>query len=531
MIDKRYTSWLAIAFFAIFLGIGLTIYQDYGVSWDGPAQRKIGGSNVRYICEQTPICEPDDFLNQFPPLPKLKDRDYSPIHEIVLMTTEWQLGLTDPYDVYSMRHLLNFLFFFVGTIAFYRFVADATGDNLYGLVGAALLVLTPRIFAHAFFNTKDLAFLSGILICLYTMNRFLRNSTYKNAIVHGIATGIAIDLRIMGVVIVCCTLGAILVNTLKSFKTARERLPTGIAYLIVALATTVAFFPHLWKKPGANFVEIFEAMSHFRWLVNVKFMNELIPTNQLPWYYSPIWIGISTPISYLSLILAGAGIAIYTLLKQKFELWNNHQQMMTAICLALFLGPILTVILLDSVLYDGWRQLFFVYPAAIFLAVVAVKSIVAWGKNRGARTGTVIGATMAIIFLQNAYTMVDIHPHQNAYFNIFAGNQPSWSYDNDYWGISNKQALEAILAEDPSPKISVAGHNSGPMETASYMIPKTERKRLTIVRSDESPDYILTNYRYDNSGDHSQYKGYEDSRSIVIHKDRIATVFRRPNQN
>ena len=43
--------------------------------------------------------------------------------------------------------------------------------------------------------------------------------------------------------------------------------------------------------------------------------------------------------------------------------------MLDFVFLALSVGPILIVVLLDSVLYDGWRQIYFVYPALVLTAM------------------------------------------------------------------------------------------------------------------------------------------------------------------
>jgi hypothetical protein len=43
--------------------------------------------------------------------------------------------------------------------------------------------------------------------------------------------------------------------------------------------------------------------------------------------------------------------------------------MIDLIILGLFIIPIVTVITLDSELYDGWRQLYFIYTAIILIAV------------------------------------------------------------------------------------------------------------------------------------------------------------------
>ena len=44
--------------------------------------------------------------------------------------------------------------------------------------------------------------------------------------------------------------------------------------------------------------------------------------------------------------------------------------------------------------------------------------------------------------------MIKDHPHQNVYFNFLAGKNIQTKFELDYWGLSNKQALEYILKND-----------------------------------------------------------------------------------
>ena len=46
-----------------------------------------------------------------------------------------------------------------------------------GRLGSLFLILSPRIFAHSFYNSKDLAFLSFFIISIYTMVRYLEEKT------------------------------------------------------------------------------------------------------------------------------------------------------------------------------------------------------------------------------------------------------------------------------------------------------------------------------------------------------------------
>ncbi|GAJ22942.1 unnamed protein product, partial [marine sediment metagenome] len=51
--------------------------------------------------------------------------------------------------------------------------------------------------------------------------------------------------------------------------------------------------------------------------------------------------------------------------------------------------------------------------------------------------------------------MIKNHPHQNVYFNFFAGKNIKERFELDYWGLSYKQALEYVLENDSSEIINI----------------------------------------------------------------------------
>ena len=75
---------------------------DYGISWDGPAQRILAEQNVAYV-----MGDPDA-------LPTDHDRFYGIAFELPLLLVERVLGLDDSRDIYLTRHLITHLFFIAG---------------------------------------------------------------------------------------------------------------------------------------------------------------------------------------------------------------------------------------------------------------------------------------------------------------------------------------------------------------------------------------------------------------------------------
>ena len=77
------------------------------------------------------------------------------------------LKIDEPLYFYQLRHILVFLYFFIGLIFFYKILLNRFKNETIALLGVILLFITPRIFCDSFQNTKDIIFLTFIIISTY----------------------------------------------------------------------------------------------------------------------------------------------------------------------------------------------------------------------------------------------------------------------------------------------------------------------------------------------------------------------------
>ena len=91
--------WVSV-FFLAYLSVGLSIYQDYGVSWDEPESRKTGMVSVKYLSR---IFVPEfDFQSRVSKLPRLKkfnNRHNGVAFELPVSVIEILLELDDSRDI------------------------------------------------------------------------------------------------------------------------------------------------------------------------------------------------------------------------------------------------------------------------------------------------------------------------------------------------------------------------------------------------------------------------------------------------
>ena len=184
-------KFLGPILFIIALVIGVLTYDNYGLSWDDARQRDTGNINYDYIFEN------DQKLLTW------RDKDYGPAYEVLLVVGEKQLGLTDTHDIYLFRHLATHIFFLIGAL-FCFFLVDLLYKNkMLAAVAFLMIVLHPRLYAHSFINTKDIPFVTMFFISFYFLALAFKKKRLVYFIALGISVGITVNLRIMGVMLLC----------------------------------------------------------------------------------------------------------------------------------------------------------------------------------------------------------------------------------------------------------------------------------------------------------------------------------------
>lgn len=525
-------------FFLGFLTLGLLTYKDYGVSFDEPAQRLIGVTNLNHIAHKFNLSSiiKNESLAQFPKrLDQITDRDYGVIFELPAAFMEHALDLKQERDIYHARHLLTFLFFLAGVFAVYRMAQRRFNDWRIGLLAATFLILSPRIFADAFYNDKDLVFLSVFAIAMNTSIAFLVKPSWKTAIVNGLACAIAIDARLMAVIIPALTVGVFGLKIIKINEGLKKPIMQILVFLTTTTAFTIIFWPFLWDAPLDNFIQAFKNMAKFRWAPNFLFRGEMVNAASLPWYYLPIWIGVTTPIVYLGLFLAGGLTTFFSLIKNHFRLWSNDDELQDLIFLALFIGPIAAVIILHSILYNGWRHLYFVYPAFILICTKGLVSL--WGITKfRALVRSFLIAVVSTGCLHTGYWMIKYHPLQNIFFNRFAGN---WNerFEVDYWGLSNKPALDKILITSKEGGLKIwpgrgyqwpGGWQLPYIQNLKIYTPE-DQNRIETSESYKDADYIIASKQgrreHNTDAFKSKYQ-YELIDEVVVDDTPVLSIFK-----
>lgn len=525
--DRRnWSRWARVAavagFFCLLLVIGLLSFKDYGISWDEPFQKEYGQAVYDYVTRG------DERMLEG------VNRYYGPAFELLLLLLERSFGLTDTRHIYLMRHLTGFMLFTVAVFFFYKLCGRLFGDWRVALGGCVFLVASPRIFAHAFFNPKDLPVLAFYVIGMFTLIRFLDHPTIRRTLAHAFACAVLIDIRIVGVMVPALTVALVLGDLIWS-RPKRQASVRKLLYLVAYLGTlsvmVIALWPTLWRNPIYHFIKAFEEMSHYPLRLPVKYMGQFIWPEGLPWHYTSVWLAITTPVAYTACFIAGV-VASIGFLSKRYRLFPVGTKELLLL-LVWFFFPIVYLPASNAVVFDEWRHTFFVYPAFVAIALVGLVTVlrVISLRAKGVLAKVLIVALIAAIggsVASTVWSMKRMHPYQNVYFNTLVGGirGASGKFDLDYWGLSYREALENILRRDYSPVITLSVY-SRPGRSNAEILPAQERERLKYLENPYEATYFLSHSRWNAL----TYPPHEEFFSVCVEGVYIMVVLRETSMD
>lgn len=530
-------NFVVFIFFLLTLVMGLMLFKHYGNSMDEGTDRKRGIITVHYIGQVLGL----EFIKRDPVLSSLKeislekyiegnygDGEHGPFFDEIAVALEraFDIGHGEDFQkIYQFRHLLNFLVFWLGSIAIYQIASRRFEDWRIGLLTATCYFLSPRFFAESFYNAMDLVFLSFFLIATNCAIAFVLKPNGKRALIAGVACAIAIDVRITGIILPLIVVTVLLTQAIRAQIIKLHALQWMLGFLLSMSITVVIFWPWLWSSPLHNFLYSFKVLSKYPVFMDVLYLGEVISVANLPWHYAPVWIAITTPLLYLFFFLVGFAVSAARAIESRLFAWRNPAELQDLIFLGIFTCPLLAIIAFHSVLYDGWRHLYFIYPAFLLIATHGFVTI-AGQLQRSLWLSRFFFTFSALGLVSICLWMIQSHPYQNMFFNLIERMSAKSQFEADYWGLSNKQALEYIVKSDPRPSIQVYPGGLLNIDIAAQALPPADRKRIKVTDSLTDFDYLLTNYRTDFADSIHHYPAQLEHQ-ITVDDRAIAGVYKR----
>ena len=402
------------------------------------------------------------------------------------------LSVEDYHYIHRLRLTLTHLFFVLGGWFCYRLAYRLLDNRLLALIALLFYLLHPRLYAHSFINSKDLPFVSMLMIALYLLERAFRRDSLGAFALLGVAVGVLTNLRIMGIMLLAAPLA---MRGLDWFyaQTGSERkhiLLTGGMFALTAGLTLYAVTPYAWTNP-VDYLTASLALSVDHPVVLPQvFQGAVILSDAIPPHYAATWFGITTPPPLLLLGGGGIAAALALGLARPGAVFRNTRLRFYLLLLACFLLPPLAAALLGANQYEGWRHFYFVYVPFALLAAGGLHWLAAalsrrrlWPAGIYALTGLALGLTL----LQ----MAQIHPLQHIYFNFLVDRTTPerlrTQYEMDRWLLARRAAVDYLRQSHPGETLSLRAD-----PWAMKILPPAARRQVQITSGGRNADYELT---------------------------------------
>ena len=470
--------WGALLALALFLIVGLAVLDDYGVTTDESAQRGIANSNIRYLANDDLGAFLEGFWTD-------SDKLYGIAFEAPLFLAERAFTLESSRAITLSRHLLTHLFFLVGGLFAYLLAKRLFGARLLALMAMLVLLLHPRLYAHSFFNSKDIPFLVAFIIALYLAHRAFRRDTLGAFALLGVGVGIAVNLRIMGAVLLAAipTLRALDFAFASGWAERKRAILTTVAFALAAALSVYALLPYLWADPLARAVEWWTTLSAHPEIVLALFRGTLHVSNELPSDYVPTWFLITSPPFALALGFIGAGAVLVGAVRAPRAAIRSGSLRFGLLLVGCAAAPVAAVVTLNATTYHDWRHLYFLWAPFALLASVGLAALIrALGRPR--LRAAVYGAAGAGLAATLA-SMALIHPNQQVYFNFSADRvTPEYlrtQYVMEYWRHPMRQAFEWLSDNERPDEAAATG--GAYWDLNALILPDAAKARLAETTS------------------------------------------------
>ena len=494
---RRVPFWAqALAVCALFAIVGVAVLDDYGVTGDEIPQRHVAAVIVNYALG----------VSEEPP--PWHERYYGVAFEMPLLLVERALGLQDSRHIYLMRHLLTHLFFIAGGFVCGMLAYRMLGSRWIALLVILLFLLHPRLYAHSFFNTKDIPFAVMLVIALYLTHRAFRRDTVEAFLLCGIGVGLAINLRPFGLMLLPMLIAMRALDLWQAGRAERKRiLESAGIFLVATLGTVYIIHPYYWGNP-LRFIEGARVLSQHPVVVNNLFMGEIYRSDTMPWNYIPVWFAITAPPATLLLGAVGAAAVCWQGVAHPLRALRDHEIRFRVLLLGCFALPVAATIILQSdSIYTGWRHMYFMWGPFCLLAAVGLHRLASAGVAGEAARGvaarlpgwirggelrrTLAYGVAGFGLITTLTAMAALHPHEQVYFNALTDTKTPDAlgerYDMDYYAVAHRQSLEYLLARYPDdalrvyPKLQIA---------SALILPKSDRERIVIADKHEADFYL-----------------------------------------
>jgi hypothetical protein len=441
---SRVLDALALLVVGIVGVLALLTFRDYGLSWDDYAHAEYGDLLLKLYASGFSDQRALSWVNLY---------YYGGGFDLLAALAAKLL----PFTLFETRRLIGAAVGIIGLLVTWR-IDRRTGGPLAGLMALALLAACPLYYGHMFMNPKDSPFAVAMAIFLLgavrTMEQYPRVSLATGSLV-GIGFGLAFGSRIMGAFGLIAALAAVaLIFSLEAraagIRTAAVRLGHFLLALLPFMVLAYAVMALIWPWSVVDPLNPFRAAEYFSHFFEKPwqelFEGHLVSVPDMPRAYVPTLFALKLPVILSVLGFGGAVGALVAAFAGGSAI--SRRAVFLLIALAALL-PLVTTIALRPAMYNGIRHFVFVLPPLAVLGGLAGAFVVRLASQRWRSAPIMVGIVFIAGIGAPVVEMVRLHPYEYTHFNLLSGGvaRARDRFMLDYWGLSLKQASQALLAK------------------------------------------------------------------------------------
>jgi hypothetical protein len=466
---SRLFDQAAIAVLCVVGVVALLTFRDYGLSWDDYAHSEYGALLLEFYASG---------LNDQRALSWVNLYYYGGGFDLLAALA----GKVLPFTLFETRRLMGAAVGILGLFVTWRIGRRIRGPRA-GLIALILLAVCPLYYGHMFMNPKDSPFAVAMAIFLLGLVRafetYPRVSIAATALT-GTGFGLSFGSRIMGAFGVVAALAALALIVAvearaQGIRSAAARLGRFVLALVPAMVLGYVVMALVWPWSVVDPLNPWRAVEFFSRFFEKPweelFDGRLILVPDMPRSYVPMLFALKLPAIVSVLGFGGAIGALVAASKPSVA--ANRRAVFLLVALAALL-PLAVTIALRPAMYNGIRHFVFVLPPLAVLGGLAGVYLIDIASRTFRFAPIAAGLVLAIGAGIPVVEMIRLHPYEYTHFNRLSGGvaHARERYMLDYWGLSFKQASQALLAtlaerheskpSDRRWKIAVCGPHRSP---------------------------------------------------------------------
>jgi hypothetical protein len=367
-----------------------------------------------------------------------------------------------PIAKLNFSHFFYFVAFQIGVVSLF-FLARRWMSELAAFGAAFLFNTQPIILGHAFMNPKDVVFMSFLIASAalglwmidryevpsptsgrppsYGVRQILRQFRCADVWLAGLVLGFASAIRIAAPLVGLVVLAYIMASR------KWQALPRFFAYGFIAFGSMIVMWPYLWPDPLGRLIGSLVHSANYPDTHLTLFRGVLYDAKNIPVLYLPVLLIVQLTETTLLFVLAGV-----------FHLLKKVRWLLIALILTWFILPAVAIIGLQVILYDNFRQVFFILPPLFLIAGLGLDWLLSLLQRPIARA-----SLLFLLVVPGLYADVALHPYQYIYYNQLTGGLRGAYrvFELDYWHLAYREA-QTYLNQTAAPNANIFVGNSKP---------------------------------------------------------------------